>query len=97
MPDFKTRQVVKSSNVLLQDLNGEAVLLNLGNGQYYGMDENTFHMYKALISSPSIQSAYETLLQEYEIEPEKLREDLDKFLIHLLENGLVTDADEQAR
>ena len=89
MFNSKPRQVVKAPDVLLQDLNGEAVLLNLANGLYYGLDENSFHMYKTLTSSSSVQAAYETLLQEYEIEPSQLKLDLEKFLDHLLENGLV--------
>jgi hypothetical protein len=88
-------QVIKSSDVLLQDLEGEAVLLNLRNGQYYGMDENSYHMYRVLLSSASIQAAYEALIKEYEVEPKQLRTDLEKFLAHLLENGIVAYADEQ--
>ena len=89
------RQVIKAPDVLLQDLDGEAVLLNLRNGQYYGMDENSYHMYQALTSSSSVQAAYEALSQEYEIEPGQLRSDLDQFLGHLLENGLLIYANDQ--
>jgi len=91
----KPRQVKKAPDVLLQDLNGEAVLLNLANGQYYGMDENSYHMYKTLTSSSSVQAAYETLSQEYEIDPGQLKSDLEKFLAHLLDNGLVINVDIQ--
>jgi hypothetical protein len=94
MSDSESRQVIKAPDVLLQDLEGEAVLLNLRNGQYYGLDENSYHMYKALTSSLSIQAAYEALSQEYEIEPGQLRSDLDGFLAHLLENGLLIYADD---
>ena len=95
MSDFENRQVLKAPDVLLQDLDGEAILLNLGNGQYYGMDENSYHMYKVLTSSSSVQAAFEALLQEYDIEPAQLKSDLDRFLAHLLENGLVKYADNQ--
>jgi hypothetical protein len=95
MPKLDHRRVIRSSNVLLQDLEGEAVLLNLRNGQYYGMDENSYHMYQTLLASKSVQAAYETLLQEYEVESEQLRSDLEKFFAHLLENGLVAYVDEQ--
>jgi hypothetical protein len=95
MSNLTPRQVVKAPDVLLQDLNGEAVLLNLANGQYYGLDEISYHMYKMLTSSSSVQAAYEALSQEYEIEPGQLRSDLDKFLAHLLENGLVINVDDQ--
>jgi hypothetical protein len=91
----ESRQVMKAPDVLLQDLEGEAVLLNLRNGQYYGLDENSFHMYKTLISSPSVEAAYGALVNEYEVAPDRLRADLDAFLAHLLENGLLVYADEQ--
>jgi hypothetical protein len=95
MSTSEPRQVIKAPDVLLQDLEGEAVLLNLRNGRYYGMDANSYHMYKALTSSRSVQAAFEALAQEYEIEPGKLRSDLDGFLAHLLENGLLIYADDQ--
>lgn len=95
MTNSKARQVIKAPDVLLQDLEGEAVLLNLANGQYYGLDENSYHMYKMLTSCSSVQAAYVALCQEYEVEPEQLRSDLDTFLAHLLENGLLIYADEQ--
>lgn len=89
-------RVIKPPDVLLQDLEGEAVLLNLTNGQYYGMDENSHHMYQTLVSSSSIKVAYETLLIEYEIEPEQLEADLEQFVSHLLDNGLLIYADDQS-
>jgi hypothetical protein len=97
MSDLKLRHVIKGPEVLLQDLKGEAVLLNLANGLYYGLDENSYHMYKTLIACGSVQEAYEALCQEYEVEPAQLKADLDRFIAHLLENGLLTFADEQAK
>jgi hypothetical protein len=88
-------KVITAPDVLLQDLEGEAVLLNLANGQYYGMDENSYHMYQTLISSSSVQAAYAALVQEYQVEPDQLRADLDQFLARLLENGVLLYADEQ--
>lgn len=97
MVNSKSQQVIKAPDVLLQDLEGEAVLLNLANGQYYGLDASSFHMYKALTSASSVQAAYEALAQEYEVDPSRLRSDLDQFLGHLLENGLVRYADSQSQ
>lgn len=89
MSNLLRRQVFKPPDVLLQDLEGEAVLLNLVSGQYYGLDENSHRMYQVLVTSPSVQAAFEVLLNEYEIEPERLKADLVRFLDKLLENGLV--------
>jgi hypothetical protein len=87
------RRVTKAPDVLLQDLEGEAVLLNLANGQYYGLDENSFHMYKTLLSSGTVETAYETLSKEFAVEPEQLKADLESFVTHLFENGLLIQAD----
>jgi hypothetical protein len=96
MSNSKLRRVIKAPDVLLQDLEGEAVLLNLANGQYYGLDETSYDMYKILLSSSSVQAAYESLCLAYEVEPDKLKADLDQFLKHLLENGLLLYAYEQS-
>lgn len=96
MPLLDARQVVSAPDVLLQDLEGEAVLLNLANGQYYGLDQASTHMYKTLASSASVRAAYEALLQEYQVEPARLGADLERFLAHLLEQGLLVYAAEQA-
>jgi hypothetical protein len=46
-------------------------------------------MYKALTGSESVQAAYDSLLAEYEVEPEVLRRDLSGLIQKLLEHGLV--------
>jgi hypothetical protein len=81
----------KPDNVLVQELKGEAVLLNLGNSQYYGLDEVGSRMFQLIISEESLNSVYQALIEEYDIEPEKLKLDLETFLTHLLENGLVIE------
>lgn len=95
MSTLDSRRVIKGPDILLQDLDGEAVLLNLRNGQYYGLDEIGFHMYKILTTSDSVQAAYEVLCQEFEVAPEALKSDLEKFLSRLLENGLLVYVDNQ--
>ena len=86
---MESSRVTTAPGVLLQDLDGEAVLLNLANGHYYGLDEISFRMYSLLVSSTSVRAAYEQLLQEYEVSPDQLERDLQEFLDHLVDNGLV--------
>ena len=90
-----TGRVTKAPRVLLQDLDGEAVLLNLANGHYYGLDATSFRMYDVLISASSVQAAYQLLLQEYDVEPDRLRQDFEKFVKDLVRNGLVLREHEQ--
>jgi hypothetical protein len=73
----------------LQELDGESVFLNLNLGQYFGLDEVGTEMWKAVTSAPSVQSAYEALLREYDVEAEQLRQDLSDLLEKLVAHGLV--------
>jgi hypothetical protein len=90
VPDNK--KYIRPKHVMVQDLDGEAVLLNLDNGQYYGLDAIGFRMYDLLVTTGSFDKTYEVLQQEYQIYPKKLRSDLDKLLKDLLLNGLVSVA-----
>ncbi len=85
---FRTR-VVKPPDILMQELEGESVFLHLERGEYLGLDEVGTRMWETLVASESIQAAYESLLAEYDVEPDQLRRDLDELLEKLLEHGLV--------
>ena len=76
-------------DVLVNCVEGESVLLNLASESYFGLDEIGTRMWGVLTTSPSIQSAYESLLAEYDVGADQLRQDLDGFVQTLLDNGLV--------
>ncbi len=75
--------------VLVRDLDGESVVLNLQTEKYYGLDDVGTRMWAVLTTSPTVQAAYETLLHEYDVEPERLREDLRRLIGDLVEHGLL--------
>lgn len=85
---FSTRISIPP-DVLVSALSGESVLLNLKSEKYFGLDEVGTRMWGALASSGSIQGAYETLLAEYDVEAERLREDLSELIEKLVEQGLI--------
>jgi hypothetical protein len=85
---FNSR-IVTAQDVLVSEVGDEAVLLNLKSESYFGLDEMGTRMYKALTGSESVQAAYDSLLTEYEVEPEVLRRDLSGLIQKLQEHGLV--------
>jgi hypothetical protein len=85
---FKSRIAI-APDVLVSEVGDESVLLNLKSESYFGLDEMGTRMYKALTGSESVQAAYDSLLAEYEVEPEVLRRDLSGLIQKLLEHGLV--------
>ena len=86
---LSSRKVVASENVLLRELSGEAVLLNLDSEMYFGLDEIGYRMWTVLTASDSIGAAHEQLLSEYEVEPEQLWESLDSLIGECTEHGLL--------
>jgi hypothetical protein len=89
-----TSRVIVPENVLVKELDGEAVLLDLKSETYFGLDETGMRMWQVLTTSSSIQGAYELLLDEYDVAPVTLQNDLNKLLSQLVEQGLLQVKDE---
>jgi len=85
------------ADVLMRELDDEAVLLHLDRELYFGLDDVGTRMWTVLVSSDSVQAAYELLLSEFDVEPDILRQDLDEFLAGMIEQELLRiDGDEAA-
>jgi len=76
-------------NVLFHFLGQETILLNLNTELYLGLDTVGTRMWKVLTEAPSIQAAYDVLVNEYEVTPESLQVDLHEFVDTLLGQGLI--------
>ncbi len=78
-----------SPDVMVRKVGEESVLLDLKTERYLGLDEVSARFWDLLTSGGSIQSAYDTLLAEFEVDPDRLRQDLDDFIRELVQFGLV--------
>ena len=76
-------------DTLVNVVDGESVILSLKNESYFGLDAVGTDMWRALTSANSIQAAYESLLVQYDVSEEKLKNDLGAFVEKLLTHGLV--------
>lgn len=84
-----TMRLSVPANVLVQELRGEAVLLNLSSGCYFGLDEVGTRMWTALTTGTTIEAGCMTLQSEYDVSPETLRADVQSLLDKLVKHGLV--------
>ena len=94
MPNSFDQRVILPADVLISNVSGESVLLNLKSERYFGLDEVGTRMLSVLTESKSIQAAYETLLAEYDVEAEALRNDLVSLIDKLIDQGLMEVAAE---
>jgi hypothetical protein len=86
---MSVKRVEVPEGVLVRELQGESVLLNLDSESYFGLDDVGTRMWSALTTAGSVEAAFETLLGEYEVEPGQLRADLSAFVETLAGAGLV--------
>ena len=76
-------------DVLFRMVSDEAILVNLNTEVYLGLNPVGARMWSVLTDAPSIDAAYQTLLAEYEVEPARLRADLEELLGQLLGQQLI--------
>jgi len=76
-------------NVLFQEVEGEAVLLSLDEGFYYGLDELGTRVWNFINEDLELDQMVDRIVEEYEVEPGQAREDIEKFLAELEESGLI--------
>jgi hypothetical protein len=86
--NFSSRVEVPG-DVLVSELDGESVLLNLKTESYFGLDEVGASMWSAVTRAESIEAAYETLRGEWNVDPALLRRDLAALIEQLASEGLV--------
>ena len=84
-----TDRVAVPDGVLISHLQEESVILNLESERYFGLDDVGTRFLTVLTSSESIESAYETLREEYDVDPHALRDDLRKLVEKLIDQGLL--------
>jgi hypothetical protein len=77
--DFSQQHVVVPQDVMIRNVANESV--NLQSTQYFGLDDIGTDMWDALTTSATIQAAFETLLAEYDFEPEHLETDLRDLIV----------------
>ena len=66
-----------------------AVLLNTQTKKYFALDDVGMRFWDELKSGRSFRDVYETLLGEYDVAPNQLKNDLEELVQNLIDTGLV--------
>lgn len=89
-PDSNLKRTISvPDSVLVRELDGESVLLDVRSEKYFGLDEVGTRMWAALTRLGDTESACKALLEEFDVEPERLRADLEALLGELVDQGLL--------
>ncbi|MDE2406731.1 MAG: PqqD family protein [Xanthomonadaceae bacterium] len=82
-------RLVRSPDVLFQEVGGEAVLLDLASEQYFGLDPVGTRIWELLDGEAPLARIHHTLAAEYDAKPARIGEDLLALAQTLLDAGLV--------
>ena len=82
-------RVAVSPEVMLQEVGGEAVLLDLKSESYFGLDEVGTRIWRLVEDDGRLKVVHAKLLDEYDVEPARLEDDLKELIGRLAEAGLV--------
>jgi hypothetical protein len=78
---------------LYSDLKGEAVILNMENGKYYGLNGVGVSIWKALSDAASVTEIESAILAEYEVDAETCRAEVQAFVSQMLDEKLIEKID----
>lgn len=88
--DWNATTGIKASEGQMScDLAGEAAILNLTTGIYYGLDPVGARTWELMQTPTSVGAVRDALLQEYEVESEVLENDLKTLFADMLQHGLI--------
>jgi predicted DNA-binding transcriptional regulator len=81
---------VPSPEVLVQELDGEAVLLNLESERYFGLDDVGTRVWRHLLEHRRLERVCEEMQKEYDVDESTLRADVLQLVEELIDAGIVT-------
>lgn len=81
--------VIPSPEVLVQELDGEAVLLNLESERYFGLDDVGTRVWQHLLEHRQLKRICEEMQKEYDVDESALRADVLHLIEELIEAGIV--------
>ena len=85
--DFN-RKVKISDNITCREVDGEMILLDMDTESFFGLDAVASDIWKHLQQGKTLRETYDVLLRNYNVEPERLKNDLEDFVKNLIEHKL---------
>jgi Coenzyme PQQ synthesis protein D (PqqD) len=91
----KNAKVVMAQDQVSCDLSGEAAILNLKSGVYFGLNTVGASIWKLIQEPRTINEIRDALVEEYEVEPKRCERDILELLQELSSHELIKIIDEK--
>jgi hypothetical protein len=83
------QSVAVNGDVVFKEIDGEAVLLDLERGTYFGLDSVGTRIWQTLVEHGCARPAMASLLEEFDVRPDALESDIIRLLGELRTNDLI--------
>jgi hypothetical protein len=83
-------RIVCPPEVLSRVLDGEAVLLHLGSGTYFGMNEVATFAWERITKGTTFGELLDATVAEFDVQEDVARGDLERLVTGMIEKKLVT-------
>lgn len=87
--DERPQRIRIAPGVLSREVHGEAVLLHLDSGEYFGLDAVATRMWQLLAEWGDPKRVESAICEEYGVEPQSASRDVKAFVGRLLEQRLI--------
>jgi hypothetical protein len=79
-----------SPSAVFRELDGEAVILDLESGRYFGLDAVGTRIWQLIAEQGSLRAVHAALLTEFDVSSSALESDLFAFAGELVSRGLIS-------
>lgn len=81
----------KNSKVFISDKNNEIVIMNMEKGQFWGLQDVSYDIWKSLDECKNIEEIADKIVDKYEVEKDEAIRDINNIIEEMKINGLVID------
>ena len=78
-----------SNDVVFREVDGAGVILNIGTGIYFGLNETGTRVWNLIDQHSSLLKVFEVMAQEYDVPSETIQKDILQIVEQLCENRLL--------
>lgn len=90
------RYAVNESKVISETLEGETIIINLENGNYYSLNTTASVVWEMIAHRLSVGDMIEWIVGRYEVEREAAAEAVVQFIEYLVQDNLIFETSEEA-
>jgi hypothetical protein len=93
--DERPASLKPSADVIFREIEGEAVLLDLASGRYFGLNAVGTRVWTLLVSGVTVGDAIAAISAEFDAEPDRIARDVAELIDELMARRLVAAAPSQ--